>query len=77
MHRLVFEFFGVLVVKTDHHFVFFFCQDEPLSAIAPGVLLIALDRPGYGDSDNPPAGTHPPPRHLRSDVQHVVPRRFF
>jgi len=33
-----------------------FQTDEPLAALAPGVLLVALDRPGYGDSDNPPAG---------------------
>lgn len=28
----------------------------PLSILAPGVQLIAIDRPGYGDSTDPPAG---------------------
>jgi hypothetical protein len=27
---------------------------EPLSSIAPGILLVAIDRPGYGNSSNPP-----------------------
>ena len=29
---------------------------QPLATIVHGVRLIALDRPGYGDSSNPPAG---------------------
>ena len=33
-----------------------FLTDMPLTELLPGVLLIAVDRPGYGDSDNPPSG---------------------
>ena len=30
--------------------------EQPLAELVPGVLLIAVDRPGYGDSTAPPAG---------------------
>lgn len=35
---------------------FTWVSKRPLSSICPGIRLIAVDRPGYGDSSPPPAG---------------------
>lgn len=35
---------------------FTWVSKQPLAKICPGVRLIAVDRPGYGDSSSPPAG---------------------